>query len=369
MNSKQRIINQLKHKESDRVPVGENHVDGNLVEKILGYPVLYNKGWDELKALWNGKRNDIVESYKQVHVELPKVLGWDYVRVPIVPAIKEYCPPRMTGDNSWIDENGCEVHFNPMAGNVVSKSKYPDMSIDNLPDPKEPFAVDPTELEAIIHVVQQLGESHFIIGRLPIDGTFPYGETVGMEEFLIRMITEPEFVKKAIDVYVTRSIAYIHAFFDAGVDAVMTTDDYADNRALLMGRERFIEFILPGLERQCKAVHSRGGYFIKHSDGNMWDALDLFVDIGIDGWHGIQPSIGMDMKALKEKYGNDLCFFGGVNCETLIDGTPEDVKREVQYAIKHGAPGGGMVLTSGNALEPGTRYENYKVMLETARKY
>ena len=35
-----------------------------------------------------------------------------------------------------------------------------------------------------------------------------------MQEFLVRMITEPAFVHRAIDIYVGRSIAYINAMFD-----------------------------------------------------------------------------------------------------------------------------------------------------------
>ena len=44
-----------------------------------------------------------------------------------------------------------------------------------------------------------------------------------------------------------------------------------------------------------------GGYFIKHSDGNLWTILDELVETGIDGWHGIQVNIGMDMAKLKER--------------------------------------------------------------------
>jgi len=31
----------------------------------------------------------------------------------------------------------------------------------------------------------------------------------------------------------------------------------------------FHTFILPGLVRQVEAVHARGGYFVKHTDGNV----------------------------------------------------------------------------------------------------
>ena len=80
-------------------------------------------------------------------------------------------------------------------------------------------------------------------------------------------------------------------------------------------------------------------------------AVSVVVEAGIDGWHGIQPSIGMDLKVLKETYGYRLCFFGEVNCETLLACTPEETEIEVRYAIEHAAAGGGLVITCGNVLK------------------
>ncbi|MHC4405043.1 MAG: uroporphyrinogen decarboxylase family protein [Planctomycetota bacterium] len=359
MTPKQRVLAALCHEEPDRVPTGENAVDGELVEQILGYPTLYNAGWRELEALWEGRRAEIVADYGRAHVELVRALEWDYVRVPAVPADKEYRRPRMTGPNAWLDGDGREVRFYPEAGNIVERVGTAGMTVDDLPDPNEPFAVDPTELDAIRHVARELGQTHFIIGRTPVDGTFPFSETVGIENFLMRMATNPEFVGRAIAAYVNRSIAYIEAMLDAGCDAVMTTDDYSSNQGPMMGPGRFGEHILPGIVRQVQAAHGRGGYFIKHTDGNVWSILDALADAGIDGWHGIQPSIGMDLRALKERYGDRLCFFGGVNCETLVAATPGDAREEVRYAVEHAAPGGGLVVTCGNVLQPGTRLENY----------
>jgi uroporphyrinogen decarboxylase len=76
----------------------------------------------------------------------------------------------------------------------------------------------------------------------------------------------------------------------------------------------------------------------------------------------------MDIKRLKEAVGERVTLFGAVEGETLINGMPEDVKREVEYCLRHGAPGGGFVLTTSNSVQAGTQYENYKVMLDTARK-
>ena len=369
MNGKERVQAALRHEEADRVPCGENEVDYLVVEELLGYETLYNSRWRERQALWDGRRSEIVADYGKAQVDLVRALEWDYVRVQAMAVDKEYHRPQMTGPYSWLDENGREVEYSPEVGNIATFVADADMSIDDLPDPDDDFVVDESQLEAIRHVVAELGDTHFIIGRSPVDGTFPFQQTVGMQEFLVRMITDPEFVDRAVEVYVKRSIAYIEAMLDAGVDAVMVTDDYSGNKGPFMGPERFRRFVAPGIERQVAAAHAKGGYFVKHTDGNTWPILDELIATGIDAWHGIQPNIGMDLKLLKEKYGDQLCFFGGINCETLVAGTPEQARAEVKYAIEHAAPGGGLVIATGNVLQPGTQLRNYLAAREAVREY
>jgi hypothetical protein len=369
MTPKQRVISALNHEQPDKVPTGENQIDGGLAEQILSHSHLCNMGWKELQAIWSGRRDEVVSDYCSVLVRLPKILEWDYVRVPTVPAVKEYREPEMTGKYSWLDENGLEVHFNPEAGSVISHKTYPDLNLDDLPDPDADFVVDSTELEAIRCVVRELGESCFIVARSPVDGTFPWEQTVGMESLLIKMITDPDFVEKAVSGYVNQSVSYIKAMLEAGADAIMTADDYCDNRGPIMGVDLFRRFILPGMRRQCEVIHKLGGYFIKHTDGNTWDILDDLVDIGIDGWHGIQRNIGMDMGRLKNRFGRELCLFGGVNTESLINGTPELVREEVRTAIAEAGREGGLVLTCSNVVTGGTKLENFWAMRKAILDY
>ncbi len=369
MLPRERMIAQLNHKETDIVPLGENHIHHTLLEHYLGRPVKHGNGFEELKSCWEGRRDEYVRDSIDTLSDIADVLGHDYIRIPGAPVDREYKTPKMLGEYAWEDEKGMTYHYNPEIGQQVTPHYNTEMTIRDLPDVDEDFKVDPSELDIIKGVVEKKKKTHFIIGRPPLDGSFAYKQTVGIEEYMIRMIIDPDFVKKAAEVYVNRSIAYINAFLDAGVDAIMTTDDYADNRGIMMGYDRFAEFILPGIRKQVEAAHKKGGYFIKHTDGNTWDILDDLVDAGIDGWHGIQPSIGMDFKLLNEKYGDKICFFGGVNCETLIQGTPEDVEKEARYAIEQAAPGGGLVLVSGNGLENGTKYENYQAMMDARGKF
>lgn len=263
--------------------------------------------------------------------------------------------------------DGVEMSFNPDHGSIILPVRYPQMATRDLPDPGEPYAVDMSQLEAVAHVVAELGATHFVVGRLPVDGTFPWEETVGLEELLARMITDRQFVRRAIDAYVSRSLAWISAMLEAGVDAVMTADDYCDNRGPIMGKELFRALILPGIRRQAEATDALGGIFIKHTDGNTWEILEDLIDAGVDAWHGIQPSIGMDLGLLKKRHGQRLCFFGGVDCDTLVRGDVEAVRREVRDALEQAGPGGGLVLTTSNVLQPGVSFDTYTAMREEIR--
>lgn len=51
------------------------------------------------------------------------------------------------------------------------------MTIEDLPDPEEPLGFDGSQLDGIRREVQEMGETHFIIARSPLDGTFPWEET------------------------------------------------------------------------------------------------------------------------------------------------------------------------------------------------
>ncbi|MBP1610221.1 MAG: methylcobalamin:coenzyme methyltransferase [Acidobacteria bacterium] len=369
MLPKARMIAALEHKEPDRVPIGELAVDWDTTDRALGVETLYRGGWRELTALWDGRRDEIVESCVQDLTGLVHKFEWDFVVVPTVHPKRDYYPkPEMLDEYCWRDAKGRVSRFSLDLGGHAMVTKYPPMAIDDLPDPKIPAQLEDSEFEAIERMVKQLGPSHFVVARVP-DGTFPWRDTVGMADFLERMLTEPEFVHKSIAGATKRTLAAIEAAAALKVDGVVITIDYCDNHGPLMGPRLFREFVLSPLTECVKTAHRCGLYFIKHSDGNHWSILDDFVAAGIDGWQGIQPRIGMDLRLLKEKYAGKLALIGGVNCDTLTIGTAEEVEQEVRYAIHHAAPGGGFVMCSGNTLMHGTKYENYQAMVATTRRY
>lgn len=372
MLPKGRVIAALEHRAPDRVPIGEIGVDYPITERALGRETLYRAKWKMYQAYWQGRLDEIVESYKRDIVALARKFEWDFVPAPMgfylpgpLSRRAKYEPPKFLSKYRWQEADGSEWAFSPVSEGHALCVKYPDMSLEDIPDPQP---IDESQLEIAKHIVKELGGTHFVVGRPNGDGTFPWASTIGMEEFMMRMITQPDFVRRAIEAYSEQTIMEQNALLDVGCDAVLPGADYCSTRGPLMSPQHFREFILPALKRYCDETHARGRYFIKHTDGNTWRILPMMIEAGIDGWQGIQPSIGMDLVKLKEMYGDDLCFFGGVDCDTLAAGTPDDVRREVRYAVKHASRSGGLVLTSSNTLMVGVKYENYLAMLEAARE-
>jgi uroporphyrinogen decarboxylase len=52
-----------------------------------------------------------------------------------------------------------------------------------------------------------------------------------------------------------------------------------------------------------------------------------------------------------------------------VRGTPEDVMRWARQCLDRGAPGGGMILSFGGGVSPGTSPENIDALLEAARRW
>ena len=60
MTGKGRVIKALSRKEPDRVPVIEYIFEHGIIEQILGRPSLWREHFKEIKAYWEGRRDEVV---------------------------------------------------------------------------------------------------------------------------------------------------------------------------------------------------------------------------------------------------------------------------------------------------------------------
>ncbi|MCK4816239.1 nucleoside 2-deoxyribosyltransferase, partial [bacterium] len=116
-------------------------------------------------------------------------------------------------------------------------------------------------------------------------------------------------------------------------------------------------------------VHCRGSMIAKHSDGNVWQLLDEWMEVGFDGFHPIQPQC-MDIKEVKHYVGKKMALIGNIDCRTLLVlGSEEEVKETVKETIEVAAPGGSYIISSSNSIHPNCKPQNYIAMVEAAHQY
>ncbi len=373
MNSKERVITALEHNEPDRVPTGEIGIDYPIIERVLARKTFYRTKWKELKALWEGKRNEVVESYKKDIVDLTKKLELDFIPVFLIPffpldplGLKNIIKkPRFIDEYTWEDGDGDIWKFLPGSEGWPTCIKQRELTIDDIQIPLK-VEIDESQLELIRYVVKKLGKTHFILGR-GVDGTFPWF-IGGMENFLAKMVTEPEFIRKTIEASTKRAIEIGKVLIEEGCDGLLLETDYCGDQGPMMSPKHFKEYIYPSLAKHCAEFHKAGAWVIKHTDGNTWQILDMMIETGIDALHGIQTTAGMDIKEMKEKVGNKISLWGAIYSDLLIRGTEEEVAKEIEYDIKYAGLGGGLVITSGNTIQVETKYDNYMAMLRTVKK-
>lgn len=196
----------------------------------------------------------------------------------------------------------------------------------------------------------------------------------GFEQFFMDLMLNPDVaheITRRVKEYYIEFFRRILTAAEGEIDLVFTADDLGGQQGLLMSRDMWEEFIKPHHAELNQLIHSFNAKVIYHSDGAVMDVVDGLVDMGIDVLQALQfDAENMDPKALKDGFGDRLCFEGGVSVQhTLPHLTPADVEAEVKHLIQTLGAGGGYVLGPSHAVQSGTPPENIAAMFETALEF
>ncbi|NOZ20824.1 MAG: hypothetical protein GXP25_07015, partial [Planctomycetes bacterium] len=190
----------------------------------------------------------------------------------------------------------------------------------------------------------------------------------GMDKLFMQYVLNPEFCHRLSEIIWAYKARVLENAAEVGADILLTGDDVAQRKATMMSPDHFQEFVLPYLKKAVDIAHAKGKPFIKHTDGYLWEIMDMMVDAGIDAIDPVEPIANMDIGEVKQKYRLAVC--GNVDCTWVLPhGKKEQVIDAVKETIAKASPGGGHVLASSNSIHPGVKPENYRTMVETARKF
>lgn len=191
----------------------------------------------------------------------------------------------------------------------------------------------------------------------------------GMENLLVDMILNPGFVEDLLDAIMNYNMAAIDQVVQYDVDACHFGDDWGSERALIMGPHHWRKYIKPRMAKMFAKVKEAGKFVFLHSDGNLSTIFDDLIEIGLDVYNPLQPEI-VDIFEIKKKYGDRLCFWGGIGLRsTLFLDSPEAVRDNVQRIIKEIGTGGGFILAQAHpdGILGDVPLENIVALIETVR--
>ncbi|MDO8683489.1 MAG: hypothetical protein Q7N50_08415 [Armatimonadota bacterium] len=143
--------------------------------------------------------------------------------------------------------------------------------------------------------------------------------------------------------------------------------DMADGRGTLVNIESLDRIWFPHFARCLEPLLNTDVKMIWHCDGNLMEMVPRLLEVGLKGFQGFQYEFGMDYEkicAMKTNDGEDLIIIGGVSVtRTLPMGTPEDVKKELDWLVKYG-PKTGLFLGCSSSITPGAPWENMVTLIE-----
>jgi uroporphyrinogen decarboxylase len=186
----------------------------------------------------------------------------------------------------------------------------------------------------------------------------------GVENFLVDMISEPEFTEELLDFILQYHLRVIDIALEYDIDGIHFADDWGQQRGLVMGPALWRKYIRPRTAAMYERVKRKGKIVSQHSCGDNHEIFPDLVEIGLDIYQTLQPEI-YDLAKIKREFGRDLSFWGGISTQRLLPfGTPEEVKAQVRETLSLMSEGGGYIAGPAHDIVEGTPPENVEALLE-----
>lgn len=286
MNSKERIISAINHREVDRIPRGEFWLEKDLIKKIL------NKK--------NITIEDEVHAYKMLNIDL-RVIMFSY------------------------DVKIVDGYFNNITFFDFEKSDFDKLTL------------------------WKQKSDLFIMSGIngPFESLCA---SIGFKKLMYMIKKEPKTIINIVDKFtdfICKNIIFIIKY---GADGILIADDIAYSESTYISRKNMQDLFLPCYKKIVSLLKTKNIPTFFHSDGNISSIIPDLVDIGFYGIHPLEKESKMDIVKIKNRFGEKLCLMGNLGMPLLIEGKEACVKNEVEHLTKEMGKNGGFILSSSTGI-------------------
>ncbi len=330
----------LRREEPDRVPLFEAEIAIPIQEWFLGREI--NSAADEL------------EFYIRA--------GYDFV-----PVLPPFFSPRLMrtafDKDGTLGEGARERAWLTESEGIIKTIK----DVEEFPW----LAAEDVDFSSFYEVAELMPSRMKILGMLVPAAIFGNcSQAMGLENFSYALYDDPAVVEALFELVGSTYVQIAKRLTQVPrLGAVLMSDDLAFTEGTLVSPQVYRKYVFPWYKKIGEILDGAGLPFIFHSDGKLWDVLDDLADCGVKAIHPIEPQ-AMDIVEVKKRYGDKFCILGNIDLDyTLTRGTVEEVEEQVKRRIRELAPGGGYCLAASNSVPDYVKPENYKAMVEAAKRY
>ncbi len=411
MNSRQRILAAMEHREPDRVPVdlgatpssGISAMAYNKLVEHLGLDVGPAKVYDVVQQLAQPDEQVLARFGVDV-VDLGRTfnaVAEDWYEVTLsdgsVGRYPAWFHPEPKPGGGWIARgaDGTPIAEMPSGGAFFDQTCFP--YLDGYPD-------DYTDLDDAMGKVlwaamasspwDHAGDEGFWetlrAHALRLGETTDKAQVIGagcnlfewgtflrrMDNFLMDLVTEQDQVERLLDALVERHMVTLERICRAVgdvVDIVKFGDDLGMDSGPLMAPDIYRRLFKPRHKAMCSYVKSHSSMrLMLHSCGGIRPLIPDLIEAGFEILNPVQTNCrGMDPAELKREFGETITFWGG-GCDTrhvLGQATPSEVKQHVHQRLETFAPGGGFIFNTVHNILPEVPPENIVAMFEAVEAF
>ncbi len=300
---------------------------------------------------------------------------WDYVRKINCGG---HCGP-IQSPPVTIEETDEQIIQRDYLGRTVMRVKntstialpmdHPVTDMDSWQKVKPLFEFHPQRIDPA--AVAQARAAEDTLVRADIPGAFDMlRELMGVENACMAYYDQPELVRDILSTMQETSLRVLDEVSkQVRIDQLGVHEDFAGRNGPLIGPDLVRSTFKPYYRAAWDLLRPRGTQlFNLDTDGNIYPVLDELLDCGINVVHPMEPAAGMDIVAVRQKYGKKLAMQGGIDKFALLRGR-EAIRAELAYKMQPlMRDGGGIVFGLDHRIPNGTKLAEYRYYIDEGRR-
>ncbi len=360
MNSKQRFLNAIERKKTDRLPVTTHHLMPSFLNKymdgISDQEFFDHFGLDPVKWMISHTFDSSKgEYYDPIHTEIgflearrictdnwrflsEKIEGQAYPtkRLNIITPGKTLSMVLQSDEHTtWLTEH------------VIKEKSDIDILAKYMPAPK-------CDVDEINKISDEFGERGLMRGHIPcFDG---FGQPgcwqdaacmYGIENLIMATFMDPQWVHAFLGLLQKRKKIFIESLKGARYDILELGG--GDASTTVISPDIFNEFVAPYDAPLIETAHKVGQKISYHTCGGMMPILEDIASMKADAMETFSPpAMGGDtvLAEAKKRIGDKVCMIGGFDQFHFFTGCSEQATRnEVKRCFEAAGTDGGFILS------------------------